>query len=166
MRLPRGQLLHRPGAFPGKCFNQSEFTLIRGDTLDSAALTRAMNGADMVFHLAANADVRFGTEHPRRDLEQNTIATFNVLGSDAPERRPAYRVRIDGIDLRRGHGHPNTRKRALPRPNLALRRLEACRRRLDPGLLRRLWLSGLDLPIRIDPANVTHTVTSSISSRT
>jgi UDP-glucose 4-epimerase len=32
-----------------------------------------------VFHLAANADVRFGTQHPRRDLEQNTIATFNVL---------------------------------------------------------------------------------------
>ena len=35
--------------------------------------------ADFVFHLAANADVRFGTEHPRKDLEQNTIATFNVL---------------------------------------------------------------------------------------
>ena len=33
----------------------------------------------MVFHLAANADVRFGTNHPRRDLEQNTIATYNVL---------------------------------------------------------------------------------------
>jgi UDP-glucose 4-epimerase len=32
-----------------------------------------------VFHLAANADVRFGTEHPERDLDQNTIATFNVL---------------------------------------------------------------------------------------
>ena len=32
-----------------------------------------------MFHLAANADVRFGTEHPRKDLEQNTIATFNVL---------------------------------------------------------------------------------------
>jgi UDP-glucose 4-epimerase len=32
-----------------------------------------------VFHLAANADVRFGTEHTRRDLEQNTIATYNVL---------------------------------------------------------------------------------------
>jgi UDP-glucose 4-epimerase len=29
--------------------------------------------------LAANADVRFGTDHPRRDLEQNTIATYNVL---------------------------------------------------------------------------------------
>lgn len=55
------------------------FTLVRGDTLDLAALTRAMAGVDTVFHLAANADVRFGTEHPRRDLEQNTIATFNVL---------------------------------------------------------------------------------------
>jgi UDP-glucose 4-epimerase len=38
-----------------------------------------MRGADVVFHLAANADVRYGTEDPRRDLEQNTIATFNVL---------------------------------------------------------------------------------------
>jgi UDP-glucose 4-epimerase len=55
------------------------FTLVRGDTLDLAALTAAMRGADMVFHLAANADVRFGTDHPRKDLEQNTIATFNVL---------------------------------------------------------------------------------------
>ena len=38
-----------------------------------------MTGCDFVFHLAANADVRFGTEHPGKDLEQNTIATFNVL---------------------------------------------------------------------------------------
>jgi UDP-glucose 4-epimerase len=33
----------------------------------------------MVFHLAANADVRFGTDHPFKDIEQNTIATYNVL---------------------------------------------------------------------------------------
>jgi UDP-glucose 4-epimerase len=55
------------------------FTLVEGDTLDLPALTKAMHGADTVFHLAANADVRFGTEHPKRDLEQNTIATFHVL---------------------------------------------------------------------------------------
>src|SRR6188768_1011418 len=55
------------------------FTLIEGDLLDEAAITQAMAGCDFVFHLAANADVRFGTEHPRKDLEQNTIATFNVL---------------------------------------------------------------------------------------
>lgn len=55
------------------------FRFVRGDVLDAAALAAAMRGADIVFHLAANADVRFGTEHPRKDLEQNTIATFNVL---------------------------------------------------------------------------------------
>jgi UDP-glucose 4-epimerase len=55
------------------------FKLIRGDNLDLPALTAAMGGCDTVFHLAANADVRFGLEHPRKDLEQNTIATFNVL---------------------------------------------------------------------------------------
>jgi UDP-glucose 4-epimerase len=55
------------------------FTLKRGDNLDLPALTAAMAGCDFVFHLAANADVRFGTEHPRKDLEQNTTATFHVL---------------------------------------------------------------------------------------
>jgi UDP-glucose 4-epimerase len=55
------------------------FTLVEGDLLDGAAITRAMAGCDLVLHFAANADVRFGTEHPRKDLEQNTIATFNVL---------------------------------------------------------------------------------------
>lgn len=55
------------------------FTLVEGDTLDLERLTTAMRGCELVFHLAANADVRFGTEHPRKDLEQNTVATFNVL---------------------------------------------------------------------------------------
>jgi UDP-glucose 4-epimerase len=55
------------------------FALVKGDNLDLHALTKAMAGCDFVFHLAANADVRFGTEHTRRDLEQNTIATYNVL---------------------------------------------------------------------------------------
>ncbi|MFA5265740.1 MAG: NAD-dependent epimerase/dehydratase family protein [Opitutaceae bacterium] len=55
------------------------FTLIRGDNLDFDAIAKAMAGCEMVFHLAANADVRFGTEHPSKDLHQNTIATFNVL---------------------------------------------------------------------------------------
>lgn len=55
------------------------FTLHRGDNLDLPALTRAMAGCDMVFHLAANADIKDGWKHPGKDLEQNTIATFNVL---------------------------------------------------------------------------------------
>jgi len=53
--------------------------VVEGDLLDPDALAAAMAGRDTVFHLAANADVRHGLEHPRRDLEQNTIATSNVL---------------------------------------------------------------------------------------
>jgi UDP-glucose 4-epimerase len=55
------------------------FALVEGDVLDLSALKRAVAGHDFVFHLAANADVRFGTHHPDRDLQQNTVATFNVL---------------------------------------------------------------------------------------
>ncbi|OIR06407.1 UDP-glucose 4-epimerase [mine drainage metagenome] len=55
------------------------FRMVRGDTLDLPSLTAAMAGCDTVFHLAANADVRFGTEHPSKDLQQNTVATFHVL---------------------------------------------------------------------------------------
>lgn len=55
------------------------FRLVEGDNLDLPRLTQAMHGADFVFHLAANADIKDGWDHPRKDLEQNTIATFNVL---------------------------------------------------------------------------------------
>ena len=58
---------------------QPRFQLVRGDNLDLPALTAAMRGAEFVFHLAANADIKDGWAHPRKDLEQNTIATFNVL---------------------------------------------------------------------------------------
>lgn len=53
--------------------------LIEGDVLDQDRLTNALEGCDTVFHLAANADVRYGLEHPRRDLEQNTLGTSCVL---------------------------------------------------------------------------------------
>src|SRR5712692_5317893 len=65
--------------FLAQASSNGKFSLIQGDLLDTALLGEAMRGCDIVFHLAANADVRFGTEHPRKDLEQNTIATYNVL---------------------------------------------------------------------------------------
>lgn len=55
------------------------FKLVEADLLGPEYLNPAFAGGDVVFHFAANADVRFGTDHPRRDLEQNTIATYNVL---------------------------------------------------------------------------------------
>jgi UDP-glucose 4-epimerase len=66
-------------AFLESALRSDRFTLSTGDLLDAKKLTRAMDGCEFVFHLAANADVRFGTDHPRKDLEQNTIATMNLL---------------------------------------------------------------------------------------
>jgi UDP-glucose 4-epimerase len=60
-------------------YQSSRFQFHRQDVLDLPALERAMEGADMVVHLAANADVRFGLQHPTKDLQQNTIGTSNVL---------------------------------------------------------------------------------------
>lgn len=65
----------------------ASFELVRADLLDLDTLRQAIAGHDLVLHLAANADVRFGPEHPRRDLEQNTIATWNVLDA----------MRVNGI---------------------------------------------------------------------
>ena len=78
--LSTGQL-----KFLGDAGRSPAFRVIEGDLLDEPKLGDAVKsggaggGHDFVFHLAANADVRFGTDHPRRDLEQNTIATYNVL---------------------------------------------------------------------------------------
>ncbi|HEV8435553.1 MAG TPA: NAD-dependent epimerase/dehydratase family protein [Thermoanaerobaculia bacterium] len=65
--------------FLDDALRSSAFDLVRGDLLDRDALTAAMAGCDIIFHLAANADVRFGLQHPGKDLEQNTVATFHVL---------------------------------------------------------------------------------------
>jgi UDP-glucose 4-epimerase len=68
-------------SFLENALRSSACRLVRGDLLDADGLARAMKEArpEAVFHLAANADVRFGTEHPKKDVEQNTVATFNVL---------------------------------------------------------------------------------------
>jgi UDP-glucose 4-epimerase len=65
--------------FLEKALGHPQFRFHQADLLDRTSLAQAMEGAELVVHFAANADVRFGTEHPRKDLEQNTIATWNVL---------------------------------------------------------------------------------------
>jgi len=65
--------------FLDSAITNPNFKLFELDLLDIHALKKAFSGSTFVFHLAANADVRFGTEHPHKDLEQNIIATHNVL---------------------------------------------------------------------------------------
>ena len=68
-------------AFLNDVISSKQCQLISGDLLDEDFLNTVMRKVEFVWHLAANADVRYGTKYPRRDLEQNTIATFNVLES-------------------------------------------------------------------------------------
>jgi len=65
--------------FLESAISHPQFTFRQADLLDRKNLAQAMEGAELVVHFAANADVRFGTEHPRKDLDQNAIATWNVL---------------------------------------------------------------------------------------
>ena len=55
------------------------FRLVVGDVLDPAALAKVVPGADVVYHLAANPDVKFAADAPDRDLRQNVLATHAVL---------------------------------------------------------------------------------------
>jgi UDP-glucose 4-epimerase len=56
-----------------------DIRVVRADVLDGERLKKEMAGCDVVFHFQANADVRGGTTRTQIDLQQNTIATWNVL---------------------------------------------------------------------------------------
>jgi UDP-glucose 4-epimerase len=56
------------------------FHFIHGDLLDFDKVQQAVRGVDMVYHLAANPDVKFTGDDPiDKDLKQNTISTYHVL---------------------------------------------------------------------------------------
>lgn len=59
--------------------NSPDFTFIKMDLIDPFSITSALDGIDIVFHLAANPDVRLGAENTRVHFEQNVLATYNLL---------------------------------------------------------------------------------------
>lgn len=66
-------------AFLAEARCNPSFEMVKGDLLDLGPLSEAMSGCDIVVHLAANADVRYGPKHPTKDFHQNTLGTLNVL---------------------------------------------------------------------------------------
>ena len=60
-------------------FGKKKFKFVKADLLDLESVVREMMGHDAVWHIAANPDIRKGTESTRYDLEQNTLATYNTL---------------------------------------------------------------------------------------
>jgi len=59
--------------------DNDNFELIEADLMEPDTITPALDGIDMVFHLAANPDVRLGAEDTKVHLEQNILATYNLL---------------------------------------------------------------------------------------
>lgn len=53
--------------------------IVRCDLTNSNDTSQALADTEVVYHLAANADVKDGWKHPRKDHEQNIVATHNVL---------------------------------------------------------------------------------------
>ena len=59
--------------------SSKNFTFLEGDITNKEFVCDSFVRCDFVYHLAANADVRFGLNHPFKDIKQNIIGTFNVL---------------------------------------------------------------------------------------
>jgi UDP-glucose 4-epimerase len=59
--------------------DSGNITFHQVDITDIESLKPTMSGVDMVFHLAANPDIRLGTRITDTDLRQGTIATYNLL---------------------------------------------------------------------------------------
>jgi UDP-glucose 4-epimerase len=59
--------------------DSGNITFHQVDITDIESLKPTMTGVDMVFHLAANPDIRLGTRVTDTDLRQGTIATYNLL---------------------------------------------------------------------------------------
>jgi len=55
------------------------FKIIKLDMLRLEKLQQVIRGADIIYHLAANPDVRLGAENTKVHLEQNIIVTYNLL---------------------------------------------------------------------------------------
>ena len=65
--------------FLKNALKNKHFKFFKCDLLNLNKIKKIFKGSELVFHLAANADVRYGSKNPFRDLEQNIIVTYNVL---------------------------------------------------------------------------------------
>ena len=61
-------------------FKNKNFKFVKLDLLDLKSVSKIFNNnIDIIYHLAANADVRFGLKNPKNDINNNILCTFNVL---------------------------------------------------------------------------------------
>lgn len=59
--------------------NNERFRFIKGDLKKPRDVEEAVKNAELVFHLAANPEVRVGETDPSIHFQENLLATFNLL---------------------------------------------------------------------------------------
>ena len=65
------------------------FTLVKADLVDAETLEKTLEGHDVVFHLAANPDVRIGAQEPGV-AKKDILATYNLL--DAMRKKDVNKI--------------------------------------------------------------------------
>lgn len=60
-------------------FEKPNFKLIKGDLLKTEEIDEACKGIDLVYHVAANPDVKLGAVDTKVHFDQNITATYNLL---------------------------------------------------------------------------------------
>jgi len=83
--------------------NDPHFRFINGDMLQLEQIQQACNGVDQVFHLAANPDVRIGVSDTRMHLDQNVLATYNLL--DAMRKQHVKEIAFTSSSTIYGEAH-------------------------------------------------------------
>lgn len=80
-----------------------DFILIKGDLLDHKAIERACKDIDLVFHVAANPDVRLGASDTKIHFDQNILATYNLL--EAMRKNSVKKVAFTSTSTIYGEAH-------------------------------------------------------------
>lgn len=98
--LSSGQL-----AFIQNHIDDGNVSMVNGDLRSLEDVMKAMSmDVDTVFHLAANPDIRLGTRVTNTDLEQGTVATYNVV--EAMRRCDVKRIAFASSSVVYGEGAP------------------------------------------------------------
>ena len=63
----------------GKWLNDPKLTFIEGDLLNRKDINQAVEGCQVIYHMAANPEIRIKKAGPEDHFKQNITATYNLL---------------------------------------------------------------------------------------
>jgi UDP-glucose 4-epimerase len=95
-------------------WGDSEVELLVGDILDEGFALGAVEGADVIVHLAANTGVAPSVEDPRTDCVTNVIGTFNYLEAARQQEISRFVYASSGAVV--GECDPPLHEEVVPHP--------------------------------------------------